>query len=63
MTQENDQFSPEESTRRRNEVLRRMLNTPPQQHAISPPQTSRSRKKAGEASDAPAPVKRGRKKA
>jgi hypothetical protein len=46
-----DQFTPEESIQRRNETLRRMLNTPPQQHATSPPQTSRSRKKA-DAADA-----------
>jgi len=43
-----EQFSPEESIQRRNETLRRMLNTPPQQHAISPPQTPRSRKRAGQ---------------
>jgi hypothetical protein len=57
-----EQFSEEESIQRRNETLRRMLGTPPQQHAKAPPQTPRSRKKADVAGAPPAPAK-GKKKA
>jgi hypothetical protein len=49
---QSEQFTPEESIQRRNEVLRRMLTTPPQQHAKAPPQAAKSRKKA-DAGDVP----------
>ncbi len=41
------EFSEEEAETRRNETLRQMLSTPPQQHASHPPPLARSRKKAG----------------
>jgi len=44
----------EEIAIRRNETLRRMLATPPQQHAKAPPQTARSRKKADAGDVSPA---------
>jgi len=42
---QSEQFTQEESTQRRNEVLRRMLNTPPQPH-VTPSQEPKSQKKA-----------------
>jgi hypothetical protein len=44
MSGKDDQYSPEEAARRRDEVIRRMANTPPQQHVKHLPQ---SRKKTG----------------
>lgn len=32
MPKENDTYSPEEAARRRDEVIHRMVNTPPQPH-------------------------------
>jgi len=43
---ENGQYTPEQTEQRRNETLRQMLSTPPQQHASHHPQTAKSRKKA-----------------
>lgn len=40
-------FSEIEAEQRRTETLRQLLAMPPQQHASHPPQTPRSRKKAG----------------
>ena len=43
---EDEQYTPEQAEQRRNETLRQMLSTPPQQHASHPPLTAGSRKKA-----------------
>lgn len=40
--QTDDQYSPEETARRRDEVLKRMLNTPPKPHATHPPQSRKT---------------------
>ncbi len=40
MTGKNDQYNPEEAARRRDEVIRRMANTPPQPRAKSPSRQS-----------------------
>jgi hypothetical protein len=41
-----EQYPPEESIQRRNETLRRMLNTPPHPHEANPPQVRQNQKKA-----------------
>ena len=38
----NEDYSPEEAARRRDEVLKRMLNTPPQPRAKSPSQSRKT---------------------
>jgi hypothetical protein len=43
---QDDQFSPSEAARRRDEVIRRMANTPPQPKATTP-RPSKKKKKAG----------------
>lgn len=48
MTGKNDQYSPEEAAWRRDEVIRRMANTPPQPRVKS--HTRRSKKKKPAAS-------------
>jgi len=58
-----EQYTPEETEQRRNETLRRMLATPPQQHATTPPQTARSRKKADADAVQLTPSAGGKKKA
>jgi DNA adenine methylase len=47
MGEQNDQYNPEEAERRSDELLKHMLNRPPQPHATRPPAASRSRKPAG----------------
>jgi hypothetical protein len=46
-----EQYSPEETARRRDEVIRRMANTPPQPHIKSP--IRRPKKKKSTAVDRP----------
>lgn len=47
MTGKNDQYNPEEAARRRDEVVRRMANTPPQPHTKSPSRRSGKKKSTG----------------
>ena len=47
MIGKNDQYSPEEAARRRDRVIRRMANTPPQPRAKSPSRQSEKRKSTG----------------
>jgi hypothetical protein len=42
-----ESFSPEETARRRDAVLKIMVNTPPQPHATRPPAQPRKRKPSG----------------
>jgi hypothetical protein len=56
-----EEYTPEEAAQRRTETLRRMLGTPPQQHATAPPQTAKSRKKADAAGARPTPSVKGKK--
>lgn len=46
--QRTDEYSPEEIARRRDEVIRRMANTPPQPRAKTPAHPPRKGNKAGE---------------
>ena len=43
----NDEYSPEEAERRRDAVLKIMVNTPPQPRSSSPPARSKKRKSTG----------------
>jgi hypothetical protein len=43
-----DQYSPDEAARRRDAVLKIMVNTPPQPRAIPRPAQLKTRKKTGE---------------
>ena len=45
---QDDQFSDDETAKRRDEVLKRMLNTPPKPRATRPQSRVRNRKKADE---------------
>ena len=47
MTGKNDQYSTEEAAWRRDEVVRRMANTPPQPHTKSPGRRSGKKKSIG----------------
>jgi hypothetical protein len=46
MSKENDNFSDAETERRRDEVIRRMANTPPQPKATIPHRPTKKKKKA-----------------
>lgn len=50
-----EDFPEEEANRRRDEVLKRMLNTPPKLHVDRLPDRARSRKKAGDHPPVPEP--------
>lgn len=43
----NDQYPPSEAARRRDEVIRRMANTPPQPRVKSPTRSSKKKKPTG----------------
>jgi hypothetical protein len=45
---DNEEYGPEETVQRRDEVLRRMLNTPPKPLKDHPPSREKNRKKADE---------------
>jgi hypothetical protein len=47
MFSDDDQFSPEETARRRDAVLKIMVNTPPQPRTNRPPGQSKRRKSTG----------------
>lgn len=46
--QPNDEYTPEEAARRRDEVIRRMANTPPQPRAKTPAHRPKRGKRAAE---------------
>ena len=47
MPEKNEQYSDEETARRRDEVVRRMANTPPQPRTKTPTRRPGNKKKAG----------------
>ncbi|MDR3470877.1 MAG: hypothetical protein P4M09_04195 [Devosia sp.] len=53
MTKNEDEYGDEDTAKRRDEVLKRMLNTPPKPHATRPQSRVGNRKKADAGSPAP----------
>jgi hypothetical protein len=47
-TRRNDNYSPDETARRRDEVIRRMANTPPQPKVTSLPRQGKKKKAASD---------------
>lgn len=53
MSDRPDEYSPEEAARRRDEVIRRMANTPPQPRVSRPPKAPKKKAAPGRSSRKP----------
>lgn len=53
MPEKDESFGPEEAARRRDEVIRRMANTPPQPRVSRPPKEPKEKAAPGRSSEEP----------